>query len=340
MYLLDSWGMSQLPATPRSRRKSRPAADRPVAAAIALAGPVAAVRRFNRLYTRQIGILDERMLQSDFSLAEVRVLYELAHRDHPTATEIGQALGIDGGYLSRMLRRFIALGLVEKGRSDSDGRQSLLALTRKGRTTFAALEGRQEKEVAAMLSPLSGDAQARLVEALRTVGALLGDVSDDDNRSFVIRSHRPGDMGWIVQRHGQRYAEEYGWNDRIEALTAEITARFLRHYDPKREHCWIAERDSENVGSVMLVRKSETVAQLRLLLVEPRARGLGIGARLVEECIAFARHAHYRKMMLWTNDVLVSARKIYESVGFRLVNEEKLKEFGVPTIGQTWEMRL
>ena len=300
---------------------------------------IEAVRRFNRFYTRQIGVLREGLLRSPFSLSEVRVLYEIAHRDEPTAAELCKDLGLDAGYLSRILRNFGKKGLVEKRPSKSDGRQSLLRLTKKGQKEFAELNARQDAEVGAMLNKLSPDQQSRLLESMQTIQALLGG-QPEPKVPYILRPHHPGDMGWVVHRHGVLYSQEYGWDEHFEALVAQIVADFISNHDPKRERCWIAEREGEIVGSVFLVKKSKTVAQLRLLLVEPKARGLGIGKRLVEECIRFARQAGYRKITLWTNDVLNAARHIYEQTGFRLVKEEAHHSFGHDLVGQNWELTL
>jgi DNA-binding MarR family transcriptional regulator/GNAT superfamily N-acetyltransferase len=304
-----------------------------------LAQGVEAVRRFNRFYTRQIGVLEEGLLRSPFSLAEARVLYELAHRDQPTAAELCQELGLDAGYLSRILRGFARRGLIEKRPSATDGRQSLLALSADGRAAFGLLERAARDQIGALLEPLSGDGQGRLLQAMRTIETLLG-AAPEPKVPYLLRSHQPGDLGWIVHRHGFLYAEEYGFDEQFEALVAEIVAQFARHHDPRRERCWIAERDGAPVGSVMLVRHSDEVAKLRLLLVEPAARGLGIGARLVEECERFARRAGYRKVTLWTNSVLHAARRIYEQAGYRLVHEEVHHSFGHDLIGETWELAL
>lgn len=301
---------------------------------------VEAVRGFNRFYTRQIGVLREGLLGSPFSLTEVRVLYELAHRDQPTATDLGRALGLDAGYLSRILRGFQRRGLIEKARSHADGRETLLSLTRKGRRTFAPLDARSSAEIGGLLRRLSPPGQARLVEAMRTIEGLLGGAERQHQTPFLLRPHQPGDMGWVVHRHGVLYAQEYGWDERFEALVAEIVATFIRNFDPKRERCWIAERDGEIVGSVFLVKQSKMVAKLRLLLVEPAARGLGLGSRLVSECERFARQAGYRKIVLWTNSVLRAARHIYEEAGYRLVHEERHHSFGHDLIGETWELFL
>ncbi len=300
---------------------------------------VAAVRRFNRFYTRQIGVLQEHLLKSPFSLTEARVIYELAQREQATATELGVELGLDAGYLSRILRGFEKRGLIDKQPSPADGRRTLLRLSDAGREAFARLNGNARQDVETMLRDLPADAQLRLVQALGTIEGLLG-ARPERNAPYILRPHRPGDMGWVVQRHGALYAQEYGWDEQFEALVAEIVARFVRRYDPKRERCWIAERDGENVGSVFLVRRSATVAQLRLLLVEPQARGLGIGKRLVDECTRFARQVGYRKIMLWTNSVLDAARHLYQQAAYRLVDEERHHSFGHDLVGQTWELKL
>lgn len=300
---------------------------------------VAAVRRFNRFYTQRIGVLHEAVLKSPFSLAQSRVLYELAHRAECTATGLGKDLGLDAGYLSRILGDFEKRGLLDKKPSDLDGRQNLLRLTPKGQEAFAPLHARSRNEIGAMLTALSGAEQGRLIDAMATIEELLG-ARPEPKAPYLLRPHQPGDMGWVVQRHGILYAEEYGWDEQFEALVAGITAKFIQRYDAKRERCWIAEKDGEIVGSVFLVKRSTTVAKLRLLLVEPKARGLGIGARLVGETILFARRVGYRKIVLWTNSVLVSARRIYEAAGFRLVDQEPHHSFGKDLVGETWELKL
>jgi len=302
-------------------------------------GGVAALRRFNRFYTRQIGVLRQKLLDTRYSLAEARVLYELAHREQPTATELGQALQLDAGYLSRMLRGFEQAGLLRRRAAPEDARRSLLSLSAAGRKAVTELEARSDAVAAALLGSLDPAQRPRLLRAMATIEQLLEPAAAPP-RPWLLRSHRPGDMGWIVHRHGVLYAREYGWDESFEALVAEIAAGFVRRYDPAREHCWLAEREGEILGSVFLVKESGTVARLRLLLVEPAARGLGIGRRLVEECIRFARQAGYRKLTLWTNDVLVSARRIYEAAGFRLVKEEPHHSFGKDLVGQTWELKL
>lgn len=300
---------------------------------------VEAVRRFNRFYTRQIGALQEGLARSPFSLTEARVVYELAHRDRATAAGLAEVLGVDPGYLSRILRRFVDQGLVARQPSGTDGRQSLLWLTDTGRTAFAALDEGSRRDVGALLAPLSATERRRLVDAMEVVRHLLGH-RQEPAPPFVLRPPRPGDLGWVVHSHGALYAREYGWDEKFEGLVAEIVADFARDHDPLRERCWIAEKDGGNVGSVFLVRASDAVAKLRLLLVDPEARGLGIGRRLVEECVDFARSAGYHVVTLWTNDVLHAARRIYQEAGFRLVHEEPHHSFGHDLVGQTWELRL
>ena len=304
--------------------------------------PVQTVRRFNRFYTKQIGVLNDGLLQSPFSLAEVRVLYEVAHREQPTAVQLANELALDDGYLSRILRTFRKRGLIARTPAETDRRQRLLALTPRGRSVFASLNARSDDQVATMLRELSPSDQDRLVDAMRTIESLLlRDGSAPANRApYLLRQHRPGDMGWVVYRHGVLYSQEYGWDERFEALVAGIVAQFIEQFDPKRERCWIAEKGGDNVGSVFLVKHTTTVAQLRLLLVEPTARGLGIGQRLVDECVRFARQAGYRKITLWTNSVLHAARRIYEGTGFVLVKEEPHRHFGEGLVGQTWDLRL
>jgi DNA-binding MarR family transcriptional regulator/N-acetylglutamate synthase-like GNAT family acetyltransferase len=304
-----------------------------------LAQRVSAVRRFNRFYTRQIGLLEDGYLESEFSLTEVRVLYELAQTGQTTASDLGKLLRLDDGYLSRILRGFVERGLVSRTPSPTDGRQALLRLTDTGREAFAPLDARSRDDIGTMLSPLAEDDQSRLISAMETIERMLGDRSESTT-PWVLRSHRPGDMGWVVHRHGVLYAREYGWDERFEALVAGIVATFIEQHDPKREHCWIAERDGEVIGSVFLVKQSEKVAKLRLLLVEPSARGLGIGARLIEECVRFARLAGYRRVTLWTNDCLLAARHLYERAGFRLVDREPHHSFGHDLVAETWELSL
>jgi DNA-binding MarR family transcriptional regulator/GNAT superfamily N-acetyltransferase len=300
---------------------------------------VEAVRGFNRFYTRQIGVLREGLLDSPFSLTEVRVMYELAHRASPSAAELAQDLGLDPGYLSRMLSGFERRGLIERKPSEVDGRRSLLSLTEQGRATYAPLDVRAREDIERLLGQLAPAARSRLVAAMQSIETILG-AAGDNGEPFLLRTHQPGDMGLVVHRHGVLYAQEYGWDERFEALVARIVADFIQHEDPKRERCWIAERAGEIIGSVFLVKKSKTVAKLRLLLVEPSARGLGVGSRLVQECERFARQAGYRKIVLWTNHVLKDARRIYEKAGYRLVREEPHHDFGEGLIGETWELAL
>ena len=301
---------------------------------------ILAVRAFNRSYTRQIGVLREGLLKSPFSLTELRVLYEIAHRDQPTATELCQQLGLDPGYLSRILRGFEKRGLVRKSASQADGRQSLLGLTARGKETFAILDARQSAEVSIMLNRLPATEQTRLVQAMRVIETVLGE-RPESKTPYMLRTHQPGDMGWVVHRHGVLYAQEYGYDETFEALVAEIAAKFIQHFDPKHERCWIAEKDGETVGSVFLVKKSKTVAKLRLLLVEPSARGLGIGKRLVGECLRFARQVGYKKLVLWTQSELPAARHIYQEAGFRLVQQKKHRSWGRDDlVSQIWEVKL
>jgi len=300
---------------------------------------IAAVRRFNRFYTQRIGVLRNPFLESAFSLTEARVLFELGHRDKPSASDIARTLGLDPGYLSRILRGFAKNGLVTKQPSENDGRQSLLSLTANGRKAVAMLDSRSDADVAAMLRGLDEPGQQRLVEAMHIVEILL-DEKGEPKVPYLLRPPVPGDMGWVVARHGVLYGREHGWNERIEGYAAEVVAAFVANHDPKRARCWIAEREGENVGCVFLVKKSERVAQLRLLLVEPRARGLGIGARLVAECERFARQAGYGKIMLWTHSILGAARDIYKRAGYRLVATDRHDTFGPMLVGETWELTL
>jgi DNA-binding MarR family transcriptional regulator/N-acetylglutamate synthase-like GNAT family acetyltransferase len=284
-------------------------------------------------------VLHEGLLRSRFSLTEARVLYELAHHDEPTASELVDQLGLDAGYLSRILRGFRKDGLIARRPSETDGRRNLLFLTEPGHEAFAELNGRSRQEIHGMLNELSAAEQKRLVEAMHDIEVLLR-AGPEQKAPYLLRPHQPGDMGWIVHRHGVLYAEEYQWNEEFEALVASIVAKFIQSHDPKRERCWIAEKDGEIVGSVFLVTRSKTVAQLRLLLVEPKARGLGIGGRLIDECVRFARRTGYRKILLWTNDVLAAARHLYEKAGFRLLRTEKHHSFGHDLIGETWALKI
>jgi DNA-binding MarR family transcriptional regulator/GNAT superfamily N-acetyltransferase len=297
-----------------------------------------AVRRFNRFYTRRIGVLRASLLGSPYRLTEARLLYELAQGGQATASALGRDLGLDLGYLSRLLQGLKRRGLVRASRAAHDGRQSLLALTAKGHQAFAVLDSRSRDATAQMLEPLGGQDRKRLVAAMRTVqGLLTGEKTDS---TVLLREHHPGDLGWVVQRHGALYAEEYGWDERFEALVAEIVARFVKHFDAARERCWIAEIDGERVGAVFVVKQSRSTAKLRLLIVEPAARGRGLGRRLVEECIAFARAKGYRKLSLWTQSNLAAARAIYKRCGFRLVRKERHSSFGYALVGEFWQRAL
>ena len=297
------------------------------------------VRRFNRFYTKQIGVLRKGYLDSAFSLAEGRVLYEVAQRDQPIAAELSKDLDLDPGYLSRLLVKFEKQGLVARRASGKDARQSHLSLTARGRQAFGPLEAKSQKHVSGMLSKLSAADQQRIVDAMHTIEKLLG-AEPMATAPYSLRSPRPGDMGWVVQLHGAYYAAAYGWDESFEALTAEIVAKFVQNCDAKRERCWIAERDGVNLGCVFVVKKSNQIAKLRLLLVEPAAHGLGIGKRLVGECIRFAREAGYRKMTLWTQSSLVAARGIYKSAGFRLVKQWPVTQFGHKMTSETWDLKL
>ena len=299
-------------------------------------GRIASVRRFNRFYTTKIGLLNERYLGSTFSLSEVRVLYELAIHEKITASRLSRELRLDPGYLSRMLRSFKNRGFLDKKTSDEDGRQSLLRLTDKGYKAFAPLNQRSHDEIGSLLARVSKTEQDQLVEAMRTIEKLLGG-QQEWKPLYLLRPPQAGDMGWIVHRHGVLYAREYGWDEKFEGLVADIVAKFVENCSPKMERCWVAEIGGEIVGSVFLVRKSRTVGQLRLLLVEPKARGLGIGTRLVDECVRFAQSVGYRRIILWTNDVLRAAGRIYEKAGFRLVEQEKHHSFGRDLVGQIYE---
>lgn len=297
-----------------------------------------AMRSFNRFYTQKIGVLEDGRLYAPFSLAETRVLYELAHRDRVTASDLVRDLGLDAGYLSRMLRSFAKRGLVARKAAKEDARQSLLSLTAAGHRTFAPLETASQRVLAPLLQRLTPAERTQLTGAMATIRRLLGDTAAKPE--VRLRPHRPGDIGWMVEAHGRLYAQEYGWDSSFEALAAEVGAQFLRDFDPKCERAWIAEVDGERMGCVFLIRKSATVAKLRVLIVDPRARGLGIGRALVDECIRFARQKGYRKITLWTNSVLTAARAIYEKAGFRLVGTEKHRSFGKDLVGETWELAL
>lgn len=307
----------------------------------AVSSRIDSIRRFNRFYTRQIGLLNEGLLESPFSLTDVRVLYELAHREEATAVGLCKELGLDAGYLSRILRNFEKQGLIEKKDSPADARQSLLRLTRKGEKVFEPLDARSNEQVGGMLGRLSPVKQENLIRAMQTITAVLDPEVKKTAEAYLLRQHRPGDMGWVVQRHGELYWQEYHYDERFEVLVAKIVGDFIENLEPSRERCWIAERDGENVGSVFLVQKSKTVAKLRLLLVEPSARGLGIGSRLVAECVSFAREAGYKKMVLWTQSELAAARSIYKKAGFKLVGQKRHDSWSCKNIvAGTWELKL
>jgi DNA-binding MarR family transcriptional regulator/GNAT superfamily N-acetyltransferase len=300
---------------------------------------IEAVRRFSRFYMRRIGVLHEGLLESPFTLTEGRVVYELAHHETTTAAELAKELDLDPGYLSRMLKNLEQRGYIARRPAEADGRQTILALSEQGEAAFAEINARSRAHVGGLLDPLGADDQARLIEALATVTRLLGE-APQRRVPYILRPHQPGDIGWVIGRHGELYAEEYGFDETFEALVAEICAGFPKTFDARRERCWIAEKDGLNVGCVFLVRQSDEVAKLRCLLVEPKARGLGIGARLVAECIRFARQKGYRKITLWTNSNLLAAIRLYRQAGFQLVAEEPHRSFGQDLVGQTWELEL
>jgi DNA-binding MarR family transcriptional regulator/GNAT superfamily N-acetyltransferase len=304
---------------------------------------IAAVRRFNRFYTRQLDVLRKTYLDSPYSLGEARVLYEIASGDAPTASDISRALDLDAGYLSRTLRNFEKRGLIARKASASDARQSHLALSPNGRKAFAPLERRSQQDSAAMLEKLSRRDQDRLIAAISTIEKLLGGAAEHDaapERQYILRAPTPGDFGWIVKRHAELYGEEYGWIAPFEGVCAQIVADFVNTYDAKRERCWIAEMNGENVGSIMLAKENESVARIRLLLVDPKARGLGLGTRLTEESIRFARRAGYKKITLWTHRVLSAARHIYQKTGFKLMRSERHRRWGRAVVSEHWDLDL
>ena len=306
-------------------------------------GAIRDVRHFNRFYTKQIGLLQDRMLSSPYSLTEVRVLYEITHREKSTASDLAEELGLDPGYLSRLLAKLHHQGLLRRRRSPSDGRQSFLSLTRKGQRVFRPLETRSNQQVAKMLSRLTSGQQKDLLSAMRAIEKRLTDASAEHSKKppYLLRTHQPGDMGWVVHRHGDLYWREYRYDERFEALVAGIVSRFIDRFDPRRERCWIAEKDGEIVGTVFLVKKSKTICKLRLLLVEPAARGLGIGRRLVAECVRFGRDAGYKKMILWTQSELGAARHLYKDAGFRLAGRQRHHSWGRrDLISEVWELKL
>ena len=306
-----------------------------------LAGDVAIFRRFNRMYTRFIGTLNEGLLNSEFSLAEARVLYELATREAPKAGEIADELGIDAGYLSRLVAKFERDGLLKRKTSEQDGRYADIVLTGKGRTAFKKLNALSEEQAKNVLEGLSPSAKTQLIDCMRTIEGVLSK-KNARRVPYILRPHRVGDMGWVVHREGVGYAEQYGWDETFEALVARIVDQFLTNFDSSRERCWIAEIDGQNVGHIFLVKHPDEpdTAKLRLLFVEPSARGMGLGDALVRECLRFARTAGYKKVVLWTQSILVGAHKIYERAGFRLIDETPHFSFGKNLVGQTWELVL
>jgi DNA-binding MarR family transcriptional regulator/GNAT superfamily N-acetyltransferase len=302
-------------------------------------GRLDAVRRFNRFYTRKIGVLQEGLLGSEFSLTQGRVLYELAHRERPTATAAAAELGLDAGYLSRILRGFKKDGLLRAERSDVDGRETLLSLTARGRRAIATLDKRSNEDVMARLQGVPEAEQQRLVTAMHEIESVLAPATVA-NEPYILRPQQPGDMGWVVSRQSLLYVQEYGWDEQYEALAARIVANFIEKFDARRERCWIAERRGETVGAVFLVKHSKRIAKLRLLHVEASARGLGIGKRLVDECVRFARRAGYQKITLWTQSILIAARHIYKQAGFRCVAKKRHHAFGHDLVAETWELKL
>jgi len=305
----------------------------------AAAPHISAIREFNRFYTQKIGVLGAGLLDSDYTLTEVRVLYEIAHRQRPLASDFVRDLGLDAGYLSRILAKFARRGWLKRERSGDDARKAHLLLTAQGKAAFQSLDARAREEIGALLAPLPQEEQVKLQGHLQNVQSLLGAMPARTD-TLQLREHKPGDIGWIVQKHGELYAQEYGWNTDFEALVAEICAKFLRQVDPAVERCWIAERNGVRVGCIMLVRHSRTVAKLRLLLVDPSQRGLGVGNALISECLAFARAVGYRKITLWTQSILAAARKLYEGHGFRKVASEAHESFGAKLVAETWDLDL
>jgi DNA-binding MarR family transcriptional regulator/N-acetylglutamate synthase-like GNAT family acetyltransferase len=299
---------------------------------------VAAMRSFNRFYTKKIGLLRGGVLDSRFSLSEARVLYELAHRKTTTASELSADLGVDPGYLSRILRRFASLGLVSRRQSASDGRQTILTLTPRGGEAFAPLSRRQDEEVAAILDAIPENEHSRALAAMREIQTAFS--GSGASEPYVIRTQQPGDIGWVVARHGEIYAREFGWDISFEAYVAGVLSQFIVEFNPDRERFWIAERNGRNVGCVFVFAKETGIAQLRMLIVDAEARGLGIGHRLVDECIRFARRRRCTKLVLWTVDILTAARKIYKEAGFKLVESKKIQQFGHEHADEWWELTL
>jgi DNA-binding MarR family transcriptional regulator/GNAT superfamily N-acetyltransferase len=300
---------------------------------------IGAVRHFNRFFTRQIGVLHEGLLHSPYSLTEARIIFELANRSNLTASGLGNELGLDAGYLSRILNKLEQQKLIEKNRSGDDGRQRLISLTAEGQKIFSLLDNRSNDEVSEILSEFNEGDRVRIIEAMNAIESIF-DHGRKNPGPFYIRHHEPGDMGWVIRQHGLLYHREYGWDGSFEAFVARICADFIDHYDPQKERCWIAEMDGEPVGSVFCIKASDDVAKLRMLIVTPEARRLGLGNHLVKECIRFARSSGYKKLILWTNDILIEARKIYEKNGFILVEEERHHSYGKDLVGQNWELLL
>jgi DNA-binding MarR family transcriptional regulator/N-acetylglutamate synthase-like GNAT family acetyltransferase len=298
------------------------------------------LRSFNRFYTKRIGLLREGLLDTPFSLTQARVLFEIGQNPGGWSASLAPELGLDPGYLSRLLKSFERRRLVTRSKSKRDRRVNHLSLTREGRAVFERLNARSQAEIREMLANLGRSSQQRLVDSMTAIRQLLDPPGSQAEQTVILRTHGPGDIGWLVERHGELYAQEYGWDSTFEGLVAQIAGKFLTRFDPQQERCWIAERNGERAGCVFLVKESKTVAKLRLLLVEPSARGLAIGTKLVHECIAFARQSGYRKLTLWTNDILHAARRIYERAGFNLVKEEKHHSFGHDLVGQFWELKL
>ena len=305
----------------------------------ALEGQIAAVRGFTRFYTRKLGIIEPKLLDSAFTLQEGRIMYEIAHRQACTATDLSRGLGLDPGFVSRSLQALQRRQIVTRRPSKTDGRINEISLTSKGRTAQAELERRSREEVGQLLTGLDEAQRAAIVGAMTTIEQALERPAEKP-AAILLRSHRPGDIGWVISSQAEAYAEEYGWDISYEALVAEICAQFIRNYDASREHCWIAEAGGERLGSIFLVKGSDDVAKLRLLLVEKKARGLGVGRALVEQCIRAAREMGYKEMTLWTQSILVAARGIYQAAGFRRVKEEPHHSFGVDLVGETWELKL
>jgi DNA-binding MarR family transcriptional regulator/GNAT superfamily N-acetyltransferase len=304
-----------------------------------LLGDISAFRHFNRMYTRLLGTLDEGLLKSRFSLAEARVLFELATREAPRAKEIADELGMDPGYLSRILAGFHRAGLLKRRASATDNRAAELSLTRPGQSDFKKINALSQEQAQEILRNLGPSQRTQLLRSMHTIESVLAGAKQSN---FVLRPPRPGDMGWVIHREGALYAEEYGWDQTFEDLVAQIVADFVANFDPTRERCWMADVGSENMGHIFLVKHPEEpgTAKLRLLLVEPAARGMGLGAALVTECVQFARDAGYKKVVLWTQSILVSARRLYERAGFQLVHEEPGRRFGKDLIAQNWELKL